>query len=402
MPEKLLVLGAGPFQIPAILKGKEMGYTVVATDVNPMAVGLQEADHPHTVDLIDISGCLALAKQYQVSGVLTVASEPAVPTVAAVAEAMGLPGPSVRGAAISNNKALMRGLFADCGIPSAQSKLCRSLDDVDKAAGELSLPVVIKPIDNAGSRGVMYVDAGSELPRAFQHAMDHSREKQVVVEEYMPGVELSVEGFVWGGHFAQLALSDKRRTPSPYLMDTTVLFPSVQPEKLQETVCAMVKAAVESAGVENATIHAEVMVTEDGPKMVEFAARGAGFKVFTDMLPWVTGIDVVQELIKLSVGQKPSLEPLFNRGAVLRFPEAPPGMVLEVSGLEEAKSIPGLAEMELYVERGDEVKPLTSGSDRVGYIITFGESREDAELAMEKVEEVVCITVAQSNGHTIQ
>ena len=379
------------FQVPAILKGQELGFSVIATDGDPDAIGLAKADSAHNVDLLDVSGCINLARHYQISGVLSVASELAMPTVAYVAETLGLPGPGVSGTQIATNKFLMRKLLETYHIPSPNFKVCHSLDEARKAAEQIGIPVVIKPTDNAGSRGVIYLRSQSDVPHGFSHALNNSREKRVLVEEFMPGTELSVEGFVQGGVFTGIALSDKVRTPPPYFLDTTVIFPSNQPAEIQDAACSIVKLAIEKAKIQNATIHAEVMVTETGPKVVEFATRGAGFKVFTDILPWVTGIDVVKELINLSTGQDISIEPTSDRGAVLHFPHNPVGQITRISGLDQAKTIMGTFEVEIYPEPGSTVNPLTSGADRVGHFITFGESREDAESSMELVENTVYI-----------
>ena len=395
MPERILILGAGPFQLPAIRAARALGFKAVATDRNPEAVGLREADHPETVDLSDVSGCLGLAQHYKIAGVLTVASEIAVPTVAAIAEMLDLPGPGIQGARIATNKAMMRELFHEHSIPCRVARCCTSISDVELAIEDTGLPVVVKPTDNAGSRGVSYVDHGWQLGKAVQHALAHSREKRLLVEEYIPGVEMSVEGFVVNGCFSAIALSDKIRTDPPYLLDTTVLFPSQQPRRIQDAACDVIQRSVDAAGLHTAAIHAELMVGPGGVNVIEFAARGAGFKVFTDMLPWVTGIDVVTVLVHLAVGEPVDLSSPLARGSVLRFPEVPPGRVASIKGVDEARAMHGVKDLELYVRPGDEIPVLSSASDRVGYFVTVGESRREAEEIMERVERVLRIEVTR-------
>jgi biotin carboxylase len=207
----------------------------------------------------------------------------------------------------------------------------------------------------------------------------------------MHGVEMSVEAFVAGGKFWPLALSDKIRTQPPYLLDTTVLFPSEQPQAIQDEALRIVARAAAVLGIDNAPIHAEVMVTPKGPMMVELAARGPGFKVFTEMIPWVTGIDTVRELIRLSVGETPNFSNPLQRGAVLRFPEVAPGRVRHISGVESARSIPSITDLEVYCREGDIVRPLTSGADRVGHIIAMAETRAAAHAAVRESEQLIHI-----------
>jgi biotin carboxylase len=133
------------------------------------------------------------------------------------------------------------------------------------------------------------------------------------------------------------------------------------------------------------------MVTNGEVKVVELAARGAGFRVFTDIVPWVTGIDTVEQLIRLSVGDQPDFSVTQNHAAVLRFPEFKPGVVTSVRGVESARALPGIFEASVYVKPGDIIRPLTSGSDRASHIIAFAKTRADAVAIARQAEERVCV-----------
>lgn len=393
MARKILIIGAGPVQIAGIKRAQEMGLTVVATDGNPKAPGLQFADIPVVLDVKDMQRTIALAKRHRVEGVLSIAVEISVRTVVAVARELSLAGLSPKAAENATNKHRMRALWAVSGVPSAASYPCMSLGEAQMAARVVGFPVVVKPADCSGSRGVSKVEQIEDLSRAYERAVQYASNGMVLVEEFMPGVEMSVEAFVHKGEVYVIALSDKVRTNPPYLLDTTVLFPSEQPLDIQEEAKKIVSAAVKALGIDMSPVHAEVMVTPKGPMMVELAARGPGFKVFTDMIPWVTGVDVVKELIKLSIGENPDFTIRLNRGSVLRFPEVPPGLVTRVEGVDEARKIAGISDLEIYVKPGDVVRPLTSGSDRVGHIISFAESRKEAVEVVKQAESVLQIEI---------
>lgn len=198
-----------------------------------------------------------------------------------------------------------------------------------------------------------------------------------------------------GGRFHRVGLSDKIRTPPPYLLDTAVLFPSRQPAAIQEAAVDLVARAASALGIDNAPIHAEVMVTPKGPMMVELAARGPGFKVFTDMIPWSSGIDVLANLIALSLGEATSFPAPLERGSVLLFPPARPGRVRAVTGVEAGRAVPHVVDLEIYVKPGESVRLLTSGSDRVGHIIALADTREAAETAARTAERAVTIAVEE-------
>jgi biotin carboxylase len=306
--------------------------------------------------------------------------------MAIIATTLGLPGPRIEAAEDATNKTRMRAAWNRMGVPSAISVPCTAREALYDAVDTLGFPVVVKPADSAGSKGVARVDRAEQLAPAFAAALAQSQCGVALVEEYMPGVEMSVEAFVYGGAFTAVALSDKVRTEPPYLLDTTVSFPSEHPEPIQRQAVEIVRQAVSALGLDMCTVHAEVMVTPDGPRMVELAARGAGFKVFTHMIPWSSGVDVVADLIRLAVGDTPTLHPRRRRGAVLRFPRAAPGQVLRVQGAEEARATPGIFELDLFVTPGDTVRPLTCGADRIGYIIALAESRLAAEDAVRRAE----------------
>lgn len=386
-----MVIGAGPVDRDVILRARDMGIEVVAVDGDPKAVGLPHADVAVVYDIKDGEGLARLAREHNVDGVLCAGVEVGVRGVGAVGDALGLRTLSAEAALNATSKDRMRNLWSKEGVASANARKCLTLEEAFAAMQEFGLPVVVKPADSAGSRGVKYVANEAELEGAFSTALTFSRSRIVLVEEYMTGTEMSVEAFVVDGAFHVIALSDKIRTKPPYLLDVAVLFPSEQREELQQSVMSLVERAVEALGIDNSPIHAEVMLTPEGPRMVEVGARGPGFKVFTKMIPWSSGIDVVSAYIKLALGEEVSLGRSIKRGAVLSFPSAQPGRVVSVSGVDEARKVPGIHEVEIYVRPGGEVLPLTSGSARVGHIIALTETRADAEAAVKQAEEFLKI-----------
>ncbi|MFC1917392.1 ATP-grasp domain-containing protein [Chloroflexota bacterium] len=391
--KKVLIIGAGPAQYQGIAKAKQKGLFTIVTDRNPHAPGLAIADVPLVLDVKDTDGSIEVARRYQIDGIFSVASEVSVLTVAAVAEEIGLPGLRLEVARIVTDKALMREKYAEHAVPSPDFRVVFSPEEASRAVKELSIPVVIKPADNAGSRGVSLVDEESQVEDAFVAAEGFSEQGKVIIESFMEGVEVSVEAFVYQGKAEILALSDKIRTLPPYLLDTTVIFPSGYPAKVQDGIVEITRRAIKAVGINDGPVHIEIMMTPDGPKMVELAARGPGFKVFTDIIPYVTGVDVVEGVIKLALGEEPDLTIRANRGAVLKFIEARPGRIKEIRGIEQVKGIHEVYDFEFYLGIGDKIKPLTCGDDRVGHIISFANSREEAIEVVKRAEKLLIIEV---------
>lgn len=388
---KILMLGAGPIQIGAIKRAKELGYYVIALDEDPDAPGLQLADKFGVLDIRELEPCVAYAQQENVDGAICVAVDAAIRSTAAVVESLGLPGLSSEGAFNATSKQRMRECWAKSDVPSTGFQACLTEGDAIEAFDEFGGVVVIKPSDSAGSRGVTWVDNLALVPEAFKRAMEFSRDRVVLVEEYMQGTEISVEAVMSGDVFYPIALSDKNRTEPPYLLDLAVLFPSQKSDEIQREAISIVERAARALKVDMSPIHAELMVTPDGLRMVELAARGPGFKVFTDMIPWSSGLDVISESLRMAMGEPVQFSSFARRGAALLFPQRPPVTVKKISGLDAARGVPGIHDLELYVSVGDTIKPLTFGANRVGHIIALAETRLLAEAAVAEAEGLVKI-----------
>jgi biotin carboxylase len=392
----VMFIGAGIYQFPGIKKAKELGYTAVAMDRDRNAPGLKIADISAVLDVKDIDGAIKLAKKNNIDGVLTIASDIAVPTVAAVAEELNLPGIGREVALAATNKAQMREKLAQYGIPSTTFHKVNTLQQTITWAKKIGFPVVIKPTDSAGSRGVTKVNRIEEIKNAFFLAKSFSIEQCLLVEEYMDGQEVAVDAFIYKGKLYCMTVSDKIRTPPPYLLDTTVIFPTNYPEKMVQEICDITRdATFKAVGIDNSPIHVELMMTKDGPKIVELAARGAGFKVFTDIMRMVTGIDTLDASIRLSLGLKPNLSKTVEKASVLKFFDNKPGLLKNLRGVDEAKKLKGIVDLEVYIKPGDIIKPLTCGSDRIGHIITLADTREKAIQIAKKAEKTVVFDVEQ-------
>lgn len=388
MEKTIMFVGAGPYQLPGIEKAKEMGLKVVAVDRDKNAPGLKIADIPVELDIKDIEGCIDIAKKNKINGVLTIASDIAVPTVAMIAKELSLPGISPEVAKTATNKALMRKKFSEHDVPSPKFQIVANLQELKEAIEIIGLPAVIKPTDNAGSRGVSKVVNSEEILNAFNHALKNSREKRIIVEEFMEGIECTIEGLSYNNKAEILAISEKKKPEGPFRVATDLTYPPNFPNRTIENIKKVVKLAIESMGIDIGPTHSEVIVTEDGPKIVEVAARGGGFGVFSKIILFASGVDAVKENIKMSLGILPDIRSKYERGVVLRFFAPPVGRLKEVMGLEEAKSLENV-EVGLYKEIGDIISPLATDGDRTGYIISWGNTREEAIQKADIVESKV-------------
>lgn len=388
---RVLFVGAGSAQMPAIRHANSLGYVSYAIDADPHAAGFKDAAGFKVGDIRDPEFVKKCAHTYNVNAIIAVATDVAVPSAARACASLGLPSMSVEAADISVNKLLQRRHMKEAGLNVPAFMPFNSVQEAQLNAGQIGYPVVVKPCDSAGSRGVSLVQNSAGVNQAAEAALSMSRSSVGITEEYIEGVEISVEGFVAAGKFYAICISEKVRTPPPYLLDTEVHFPDLLSQAERNMVLTTAREAVKACGLNNCPVHMEMLRSDKGPVVVELAARGAGFRVFTNILPYVTGIDTIDVQLRLALGESINIavkEPL--KGAVITFLSPIPGRLKCVNGIDEARQVLGVQEVEVYIKPGEIMGKLTCGADRIGHMIVFGENREDADsrarLAMSLIK----------------
>ena len=209
----VLFVGAGRHQRRAILRAKELGLGVVAVDRNPDAPGLAVADAGEAVDFTDVAAVTEVARRHGVDGVLTVSADRAVPVVAAVAEALGLPGIGIETAHLMTHKIAMRRTLADAGVPQPRFAGARDMLSARAALDVVGVPAVLKPADSGGQRGIFYVESQDELDAHVHAALAESPTEEAIVEGFHDGLELNGIVIARGGEAFPLTLSDRLRPP---------------------------------------------------------------------------------------------------------------------------------------------------------------------------------------------
>jgi biotin carboxylase len=396
----LLVLAAGPLQLPAITTAKRLGLRVVAVDGNPGAPGLALADVGKVVNLLDPDACLAVARAERVDGIIHICTEVAMPALGRINQELGLRGIDMANAARATNKAKMRRAFERGQAPSPQSIAADTLTEALSAVERLGFPVIFKPSRNSGSRGVTRVgpeDARRELlAEAFAYALRESRDASVVVEQFVEGPEFSVEILVWNGQPRVLAVTDKVTTGAPSYVEVGHSQPSLFPEADQQQVVDAALRGVKALGIDWSAAHAEVRLSPGGPFLMEIGARLGGDFITTELVPRSTGIDMVAGAIRLALGEEPDLTPRHPpQGAAIRYLAPPPGRVVGIQGVAEARSMPGIKLVEVLVRPGDAVPEMKSSLARAGHVIAEGTTAGAAIAAAERARDAIVIAIVR-------
>jgi biotin carboxylase len=390
----LLVLAGGPFQLPLIHAAKRRGLRVVLFDGSADAVGFEHADEGHVLDISNAAVSVDAARRVNPDGVAAIVTEVAVTTTAAIATTLGLPGIDPETAANCTDKFRMRACFERAGLPVPRYDAVSTSDEATRACERIGFPMVVKPVDSSGSRGVRRVESLDELPAALDLALSNSRQRRAILESFLEGTECTVETFTVHGRTHVLGMSDKVHLPFPHCVSISLHYPPFFDEETRQAIGDAAIAAIDATGLRNGPGHVEVIVTPTGPVVVEVAARGGGYRIFSDILVRISGVDPVEAVIDLALGETPNAVPTRRGAAVLRFfnPQGS-GMLREVSGVEAAKRIPNILDVVVEARVGQPLRGITRDGERPGYIIAIADTRQQALEAADRAEQTVQFTI---------
>lgn len=395
--KKIMILGASILQLPAIEKAIEMGLEVIAVDMNPVAVGFGvDGVVAEVISTIDTSAILEAARKHHINGIMTLASDMPMQSVAVVSHEMGLVGISEDTALKATNKAFMRDALKEAGVPVPlyfRVKGKEAFIDAVEKIHNAGHKCIVKPADNSGSRGVDLLKEDSDLDAAYEYTVQYSRGGEIVVEEFMEGPEVSVETLAVDGDVHIIQITDKLTTGAPYFVEMGHSQPSQLDAETKKRISEIAIAANKAIGIENGPSHTEIKVTKDGPKIVELGARLGGDCITTHLVPLSTGVDMVECSIKIALGEKPDLVTKWDKGSAIRYLKTETGIVKEINGIEQAKMTPGVVQVSIVHGIGEHVGEIKSSVDRAGFVIAQDQNAmkaiSDAEAGIEKIEILV-------------
>ena len=391
--KKILIIGASNLQVPGILKAREMGFETAVVDFNPKAMGVKYADAYYNVSTIDQNGVYEAAKDFGADGIMTLATDMPMRSLAYACDKLGLVGIDYDTAVRATDKGEMIKAFDKHDVAHPMYLILENGKSIDSIVDKIVYPLIIKPTDNSGSRGVVLVHNKEELYDAIAYSTEESREGNIILEEYMVGPEVSVEVIVLDGEPHILQITDKLTTGAPHFVEMGHSQPSRLSEDVQNEIKILAGKACKAVGIVNGPAHAEIIVTENGPKMVEIGARMGGDSITTHLVPLSTGVDMTKATIEIACGEKPDVNSKFKKASAIRFLNVPEGMIGNIEGVEEARNIDGVKEIIFTKKVGDIVGDITSSNDRVASVISQADTPEEAIKICEKAIENINITV---------
>ncbi len=400
------VIGGGLLQVPLIEEVKKLGLKAIVTDRNPSCVCREKADLFFTSDIFDIPGHLNIAKKLQSDGVhiaaVLAAGIDATETMAVLAAELRLPGVNPEIARITNNKDLYRQRLKELGYPVPKFQVIdqSNLEQLPDIAKEIGFPLIIKNTSSSGSRGtrIFYVPDFKAMHEAALNAISVSRSKKALIEEFWEGEEQSVETlFDIHGNFHPCFITDRLfEKKDGYAIEIGLRNPSILSEAIQKEMFDLACRVAKDLGIKTGAAKFDMILTENGPRIIEMTTRLTGGFDCQYLVPAATGQNVLCAAALTALGQqfpKELLEKTKNKVGLTGSIWPNPGRIVAIEGLEDAKKVPGLEHVFFRYKVGDTIESYVDCTKRVCFIIVTGETESDARRALIEVKERIKIKV---------
>ena len=381
------MLGGGFLQKYVICKAKTMGYHVLCLDADPNAVGFAIADEHAVINIVDEEACLAYARDKQVDGVLTAATDFSVLTMSRIAEELHLPGINYQSAKVIKNKALVRKrLFEANADDTGISYEIDSVDDIADILPKIKFPVMMKPVDGSGSRGASKVEKTEDFVKAAEFAMNGSITHRAVAEPFIEGKEYGVESFVDNGVIHVLGVMQKDMTEPPYYAELGHAIPSGLTPELESKVKSCVYRAIFALGVNHGSVNMDLLITNEGNvHIVDVGARMGGNLIGSHIIPMGTGIDYMGNMIRAAVGDATNWKPEWQpKPVATKLLALTPGIIKKLPNFDQIAAEYNV-QIEHHLHEGNTITPYHTNLDGCGYVVAHN---IDVELSIAQASEV--------------
>lgn len=362
-------------------------------DKNPLAPGFQLCNKSINADGSDKNQVLKIAKFEKVNGILATGDYAVIPAAYA-SEKIGLPGIGTKTALLVTNKGRLFDKFRRNGVPLPNRIVVNTFSNAMIAAEKIGFPLILKPVYSFGaSRGVIRVNQMDELKEKFRFTEKFCLKKGIIVEQFVDGVEHTIESLIVNGKTNVLAISDKIRTNNPYCVATSLDYPSKQDRGIQEQLKNAAKMANEASGITNGATHIEAISYNNRVFVIDFGGRGgAGGYIPSAIVPHIRGVNMMKNMIHIVLGEKiESLKPKFSHCVIYRFFTSKPGIVRKITGIEKVKKYKWLLDLKMNVKKGDQIQVLLNQLLRSGHFVVEGRTENEANSRAKIIEKTVKI-----------
>lgn len=392
-----MVLGGNFFQMTAIKRARELGYYVISVDYLPGNPGHRFANEYHNVSTIDKEAVLALAKELGIDGILSYASDVSAPTAAYVAEALGLPTNPYHAVMTLTHKDLFRSFMKENGLLMPESRMFTDREEARAFFGAMELPVMIKPVDSSGSKGVVKVTERTQFEAAFDEAMSYSIGKQILVEQYIAkkGYQIDGDGFVKDGQIVFFGVMDQHNhVPLSPHVPMGLSWPSIQEKKYQEQARRQIQEIFTRLGMRFGAFNFEYIIGQDGRiYILEIGPRNGG-NLIPDTIRYASGVDMIEASIRACLGDpyEEALQGTQNRIATSYIIHTDRSGVFREFRIHP-ELLPHVVESHLFVEAGDKVNAYRNAGFGLGAMLLSFDSVEEMDRMMDRMWEYAEVVV---------
>lgn len=391
--KKLMILGAGIYQVPLIQTAKRLGIETIVASIPGNYPGFEIADKVYKVNTTDSEKILEIARQENIDGIVTAGTDVAVITIGKVCDELGLSGLSYEAAQAATNKLLMKTKYEQHGVRTAKfRKIPLGADNITERVSELSFPLIFKSVDSSGSRGIVRVDSESEFANALEAVKENTRSDYFIVEEFIEGEEFGAQAFVYRGELKFII------PHGDYVFqgDTGVPVGHFAPYGLDEAVITDAKeqtiAAIRAMGLDNCAINADFILKDNKTYVLEIGGR-SGATCLAELVSIYYGFDYYEKIIRAALGEDVSFEcsdtPVPNASKLLISDRD--GVITEQT--DNNPPNPDIYEVQFDYKPGDSVHKFHIGPHRIGHVITKGNTLSEAVETLEKALENIHIKV---------
>ncbi len=386
--KRVLIIGAGMLQVPVIKKSVELGYYTISVDGNPEAEGFEFCDEYRCIDIINQEECLGYAREQKIDGVLTAATDYGVLTAAYIAEKLNLTGLEYKVAQVIKNKYMVRKTLSDKGIDSIpQFFMISGGDSASQIAKKAKFPLIVKPCDGSGSKGVSCVHNQEEFVEACDEAIGFSVSGKCMAESFITGDEYGVESFVDNGNVHVLTVMKKRMTAAPDYAELGHSVPCGLSENIENKIKKYVSEVIKALEINTGSVNMDLLLTKDERVfVVDIGARMGGNLIGSHIVPLYTGIDYIANMLRLCVGEKCDYTGKQNSKAVATAILAlTPGRITAVPDMNVYLTKDGVNDIIFNKDVGDVIRTYHNNLDGCGYVVAEGNSAETAIKTAEGI-----------------
>ena len=390
--KKLMIMGAGTYQVPLIRTAKEMGIYTIAVSIPGKYPGFAYADEVLHINTVDAEAVLAAARERGIDGICTAGTDVAVMTIGRVNDALGLAGISYEAAKIACDKVLMKQCYEENGVRTARYRKVYFNEDVNEKIRDLEYPLIFKIVDSSGSRGITRVDRPDQIQAAITNAQAFTRKDYYIVEEFIIGREFGAQAFVMDGK-VQFILPH-----GDYIFHGSTGVPAghfapydLSAEALRDCRETCEKA-IYAMGLDNCAVNCDFIMRDGKTYVLEIGGR-SGATCLAELVSIYYGYDYYRKIIEVALGEKPAFptdRAVPNASKLLMSDRD--GEIIALAN-RNPKNDPDICEVCFDYTIGDQVKKFHVGPNRIGHVITKGRTLAEATAALDRALKNITIEV---------